>query len=424
MTAPPSRQRLDQWLVEHRLAVSRSRARDLILRGAVMLDGKICLKPGQLVGDAAEVSLAWRGRSRCALCFSRRAQAGRRFGSFRHRSPRQDRARYRRLDRRLHASPARARCDSGNRRRCRQSQLAPSLREDARVRVLESQDARGLDRGLVPEPPELVTADVSFISLTLALPAALALAAPGAYLVALIKPQFEAGRAAIGKGGIVRSAADRDGAVDRVGDWIGKQAGMARAGCDTLADRGQGRQRRVFIRGLKDQGAIPMTEPEKSTAASTDIDRIGVHGDGVAEAPGRDCIRAVRAARARRGCGPRITKRHSSPRLNRRKTLAGRGRVSAFRYLRRLRRPAHGPGISIPNGSAASSSRPSGSAGWKPMSGRSSRSPRIHAGARPSRRFAPVQRSTSAITNAPRTSSATSSPAPCWRPRSKRLCRP
>ena len=63
----------------------------------------------------------------------------------------------------------------------------------------------------IPEPVGALVADVSFISLTKALPAALALTAPGAWLVALIKPQFEAGRAAVGKGGIVRDPGARHG---------------------------------------------------------------------------------------------------------------------------------------------------------------------------------------------------------------------
>jgi 23S rRNA (cytidine1920-2'-O)/16S rRNA (cytidine1409-2'-O)-methyltransferase len=89
--------------------------------------------------------------------------------------------------------------------------------------VLDGQDARMLDRSLVPASPTIVTADVSFISLTLALPAALELAAPGAALIALVKPQFEAGRDAIGKGGIVRTAEDRDRALARVRDWLAAQ---------------------------------------------------------------------------------------------------------------------------------------------------------------------------------------------------------
>jgi 23S rRNA (cytidine1920-2'-O)/16S rRNA (cytidine1409-2'-O)-methyltransferase len=66
---------------------------------------------------------------------------------------------------------------------------------------------------------------VSFISLTKALPAALALVQPGGWLVALVKPQFEAGRAAVGKGGIVRDAEARQRAVESVRTWIATQPG-------------------------------------------------------------------------------------------------------------------------------------------------------------------------------------------------------
>ena len=78
---------------------------------------------------------------------------------------------------------------------------------------LEATDARSLDAALVEEPIGAIVADVSFISLTLALPAPLALAAASAWLVVLVKPQFEAGRKAIGKGGIVRDAAECEKAV-------------------------------------------------------------------------------------------------------------------------------------------------------------------------------------------------------------------
>jgi hypothetical protein len=77
---------------------------------------------------------------------------------------------------------------------------------DPRVTLLEGLNARDLRPGHVPEPPGIITADVSFISLKLALPPALALAPPGAWLVALIKPQFEAGPAHLSKGGVVRDA--------------------------------------------------------------------------------------------------------------------------------------------------------------------------------------------------------------------------
>ena len=99
-------------------------------------------------------------------------------------------------------------------------QLHPKLRADPRVLVLEATDARSLDASILKEQVTAIVADVSFISLTLVLPAALGLAAPGAWLVALIKPQFEAGRAAIGKGGIVRSEADRRKAVEKVRAFV------------------------------------------------------------------------------------------------------------------------------------------------------------------------------------------------------------
>ena len=83
-------------------------------------------------------------------------------------------------------------------------QLAPSLREDARVVCMEGTDIRQLSA--LPEQPVFCGIDVSFISLRLVLPAVYGLLAPGADCIALIKPQFEAGRAHIGKGGIVRSA--------------------------------------------------------------------------------------------------------------------------------------------------------------------------------------------------------------------------
>jgi len=104
-------------------------------------------------------------------------------------------------------------------------QLHARLAADPRIVTLEDCDARRLDRTLVPEPAGALVADVSFISLTKTLPAPLALTRPGAWLVALIKPQFEAGRAAVGKRGIVRDRAARQRAVALVRDWIAGQPG-------------------------------------------------------------------------------------------------------------------------------------------------------------------------------------------------------
>jgi 23S rRNA (cytidine1920-2'-O)/16S rRNA (cytidine1409-2'-O)-methyltransferase len=95
-------------------------------------------------------------------------------------------------------------------------QLHQRLRDDARVVVLERVNARALTE--LPFPPQLIVCDVSFISVRIALPPALALAAPGWEAVVLVKPQFEAGRADVGKGGVVREPAVRARVVREVAD--------------------------------------------------------------------------------------------------------------------------------------------------------------------------------------------------------------
>jgi len=104
-------------------------------------------------------------------------------------------------------------------------QLAWKLRNDARVVVLEGVNARQLTREQVPEPADLITCDASFISLEKILPAVLALAAPGAVLVALIKPQFEVGKGKVGKGGVVRDAALHKEVCERIEAFLNAQAG-------------------------------------------------------------------------------------------------------------------------------------------------------------------------------------------------------
>jgi 23S rRNA (cytidine1920-2'-O)/16S rRNA (cytidine1409-2'-O)-methyltransferase len=95
-------------------------------------------------------------------------------------------------------------------------QLAWALRQDPRVVVLERTNARGLTPAMLPETPDVVVIDVSFISLTLVLPPVVALVAPQATLVVLVKPQFEVGKGEVGKGGVVRDPAQRAAAVTRV----------------------------------------------------------------------------------------------------------------------------------------------------------------------------------------------------------------
>ena len=93
-------------------------------------------------------------------------------------------------------------------------QLHAALRSDARVVVLEGRNARHLDAAEIPEPIGLMTVDVSFISLRLVMPPVIATLAPGGDLVALIKPQFEAPRGSVGKGGILRDETLRRAVID------------------------------------------------------------------------------------------------------------------------------------------------------------------------------------------------------------------
>jgi len=106
-------------------------------------------------------------------------------------------------------------------------QLAEKLRRDARVVTLERRNARQLTRAEIPEAPDLIVCDASFISLTAVLPASLALAAPAARLVALIKPQFEVGKGAVGKGGVVRDPDLRREICQRIAAWLAAQPGWA-----------------------------------------------------------------------------------------------------------------------------------------------------------------------------------------------------
>ena len=103
-------------------------------------------------------------------------------------------------------------------------QLAWKLRQDPRVVVLEKTNARYLDSALIPEPVDLVVCDASFISLTVVLPAAMALAKPDARLVALIKPQFEVGKGEVGKGGVVRDPAQHAAVCAKIRGWLEAQA--------------------------------------------------------------------------------------------------------------------------------------------------------------------------------------------------------
>jgi 23S rRNA (cytidine1920-2'-O)/16S rRNA (cytidine1409-2'-O)-methyltransferase len=214
--------RLDQALVARGVVETRSRARDLILRRKVMVAGLVVDKPSQMVGpddpiamDADVTHYVSRGAEKliaglAAFGFEPVGRValdvGSSTGGF--------------CEVLLQRGAARVYAVDVGR-----DQLHPRLRADARVVVHEATDARLLTTLQVPEPIAAVTADVSFISLTKALPAALQLAASGCWCVALIKPQFEAGRAAVGKGGIVKDEQAKQRVLDEVKAWFSDTMG-------------------------------------------------------------------------------------------------------------------------------------------------------------------------------------------------------
>lgn len=189
-----ARQRLDEALVARGLYATRARARDAILRGTVWVNGEVATKPAQPVGPNTEVAVSDAAQlyvSRAALKLKhglahfgiavqgRHAlDIGASTGGFTQVLLEEDAA---------HVTAI----DVGH------GQMAIA---DPRLTLIEGLNARDLARRHLAHPVVLIVCDVSFISLKLALPPALALAEPGADLVALIKPQFEAGRMALGKG--------------------------------------------------------------------------------------------------------------------------------------------------------------------------------------------------------------------------------
>ena len=207
--------RLDQCLVNLGLADSRTRARALIEAGAVTTDGTVARKPAQAVTDGTRVAVIadpvpWVSRAALKL-----AHALDVFGLSPHGTALDVGASTGGFTEVLLARGAEKvfALDVGH------GQLHPWIAADPRVVSLEGINARAIPLGLVP-PVDWIVADVSFISLEKALPGPLALARPGAVLVALIKPQFEAGRAHVGRGGIVRDASIHQAVQTQIRDWI------------------------------------------------------------------------------------------------------------------------------------------------------------------------------------------------------------
>lgn len=248
---PPGRIRLDELLVQRGLFPSRSRARDAIERGAVRLAGVKAGKPGAAVADDVSVEVddpASRYVSRAALKLAYgldhfglkpldkvALDIGASTGGF-------TQVLLERGARKVIA------IDVGHR------QMAPALSNDARVMSIEGLNARELTQAAIgDERPGFIVSDVSFISLKLALPPALALAEPGASGVFLVKPQFEIGRDGVGKGGLVRDPEDGPRVAENLQDWLGSQPGWGALGIAPSPIAGGDGNREFLLAGVKDR---------------------------------------------------------------------------------------------------------------------------------------------------------------------------
>ena len=242
--------RLDELLVSRGFFATRARARDAILRGTVTVDGARATKAGQAANPASEISVSDPARdyvSRAALKLLRGLEAfgfdpdgrtaldiGASTGGFTQVL----------LERGADHVIA---VDVGR------GQLRLELAADRRVTNLEGVNARDLDAAMLGgRAPDMIVCDVSFISIRLALPPALALAAPGALAVILVKPQFEVGRDAVGKGGLVEHEAGQ-AAAEELRGWLEGQAGWRSVGpVDSPIEGGDG-NREFLLGGVKDR---------------------------------------------------------------------------------------------------------------------------------------------------------------------------
>ena len=209
--------RADQLLVSRGLAESRTKAQALIMAGAVFSGEKKLAKSGDMLAEDAPIEVRgkdhpWVSRGGIKLdhglthfgfdvAGAVALDVGSSTGGF--------------TDVLLARGAAKVYAvDVGT------NQLAWKLRQDPRVIVHEQTNARSLDNSIIPEPVDFIVCDASFIGLAKVLEAPLKLARPGAKLVALVKPQFEAGREEVGKGGVVRDPAVHRRVSDEAAAWV------------------------------------------------------------------------------------------------------------------------------------------------------------------------------------------------------------
>ena len=240
--------RLDNALVARGLVSSRSRAQALIMAGEVSVNAIVQNKPSRLVEDADILTITGQGARYVSRAAHKLLHGLEVFGY----SPDTAVA----LDVGastggftqvlLEGGAAHVYAvDVGH------GQLAQNLRDDARVTVLEQLNARYLTREHIPRPPAAVVCDASFISLKLVLPAALSLAAPDAWLIVLIKPQFEVGAGAVGKGGIVKDTKLHEAVCADISEWLATQPGWRPEGVTESPITGSDGNREFLLAGRK-----------------------------------------------------------------------------------------------------------------------------------------------------------------------------
>jgi 23S rRNA (cytidine1920-2'-O)/16S rRNA (cytidine1409-2'-O)-methyltransferase len=246
-----TRMRLDELLVRRGFFASRSRARDAVERATVKVEGITVTRPGAPVDAAVAVEVDDPARayvSRAALKLvagldhfgldptgAAALDIGASTGGF-------TQVLLQRGAKHVLA------VDVGH------GQIAPALAADPRVTVREGLNARDLASGdLGGISPDFIVCDVSFISLKLALPPALSLAAPGAKGLFLVKPQFEAGREAIGKGGILKKAEDGPLVAEAVAEWLDGVPGWRRLGLHDSPIAGGDGNREFLLGAIRDR---------------------------------------------------------------------------------------------------------------------------------------------------------------------------
>ena len=251
--------RLDKTIVERGLSATRERAQGLIAAGLVLVDGAQAEKPSQWVEDSSTIevtgeALPYVGRGgikmeaalrrfrinvRGAICLD----VGASTGGF--------------TDCLLQRGAVRVvAVDVGH------DQMAAKLREDSRVELREGVNARYLTPDQFDAQFDLIAVDVSFISLRLILPALVPIVRPGGHIMALIKPEFEAGRENVGAKGIVRSARVRQQALDKVLRFSREELGLEVRGWIPSPIAGGSGNREFIAYMRRVESAIPLDRPE------------------------------------------------------------------------------------------------------------------------------------------------------------------